>query len=280
MRILALGGGGLRTAFQVPIVERLLDEYSYDLIVGISAGAVNGALAASGRVDWLRDEWEGIGTRMPLTGVSGLWSVSGRPWSSLFSLGPLRRRLVEQVSLDDLHTPLACGVVVRETHAYRALISSNMTEDRQLHGAITASSAIAGLMPPVRLKDARGSWTLVDGGHRHSVPPVPSPWAERMTHLDAIYCMPLETHEEPVRPALLHAMAWALENHLESFKALDLERMRLRAVHGVHVRIWAPSVPIGRVLDARPDVIQQRLRLGEEARAQPVLELERPPVAR
>jgi predicted acylesterase/phospholipase RssA len=42
VRVLALGGGGLRAAFQVPILEALLSARSYDLIMGISAGAVNG----------------------------------------------------------------------------------------------------------------------------------------------------------------------------------------------------------------------------------------------
>ena len=49
--MLCLGGGGLRAAFEVPILEALLSAHRYDLILGISAGAVNGFFAAQGTVE-------------------------------------------------------------------------------------------------------------------------------------------------------------------------------------------------------------------------------------
>ena len=57
---LALQGGGSFGAFAWGALERLLDEpeISFDAISGVSAGAVNAALIASGLTDGGRDEAE------------------------------------------------------------------------------------------------------------------------------------------------------------------------------------------------------------------------------
>ena len=75
MRVLCLGGGGLRAAFEVPILEALLSAHRYDLIMGISAGAVNGLFAAQGNVDGIRTTWEAATVRRAISNVPGaLWT--------------------------------------------------------------------------------------------------------------------------------------------------------------------------------------------------------------
>jgi predicted acylesterase/phospholipase RssA len=271
VRVLSLGGGGLRAAFEVPILERLLAEHDYGLIMGISAGAVNGVFAAQGDVAALRHNWDRLGVRWPVAGVPGALALSHRPWHHVYSLGPLHERLEEAVSLDRLRNEFACGVVVRETREFRLLAASDMTEDRQLHAAIVASSSIAGLMPPVAFHGGGREASLYDGGHRHCVPPVPSARLPEVEHLDVVSCVPLHYTEEDAQPAV-HASVWAFENHAEIAWQLDLDR--LMAVHrdrGIFVRVYAPAQPLGGMFDGRPATIEARIRQGEAALGRPLV---------
>lgn len=271
MRILCLGGGGLRGAFQVPILEALLAEHEYDLILGISSGAMNGALVAQGDVERLRPAWESTSSRDSLRGVPGAYALSRHPWRGAFTLGPLRRRLRNNVRLDRIRTPFGCGVVVRETHQYRLLMAADMTEDRQLHDAVVASGAIAGLFPPVTWRDPAGTWTASDGGHRHNVPPVPKSCETRVRHVDAIFTAPLRLPPARAHGDLVHSVAWAFESYLELTRLLDVERLRkLRDARGVTLGIYAPSRPTGGILDAHPETIRARLHAGEEALRNPL----------
>jgi predicted acylesterase/phospholipase RssA len=133
----------------VPILEALLAKHSYGLIMGVSAGAVNGVFAAQGDVAGIRDAWEESTARRAISSVPGALSLSHRPWHNLYSLAPLQERLEQGVSLDRIGVDFACGVVVRDTREYRLLVAGEMVDDEQLHAAIMASSSIAGLMPPV-----------------------------------------------------------------------------------------------------------------------------------
>lgn len=271
MRLLCLGGGGLRGAFQVPILEALLAEHDYDLILGVSSGAMNGALAAQGDVQRLRAAWESSSSRDSMRGVPGAFALSRQPWHGAFSLRPLRKRLETSVRLERIGTPFGCGVVLRETGEYRVLMASEMTGDRQLHDAVVASAAIAGIFPPVTLHDGGRRWTMSDGGHRHNVPPVPKADEAAVHHVDAVFTAPLDPPPVVAHRDLAHSMAWAFENFLELTRLLDVERLRkLRDSRGVSLGVYAPSRPTGGILDAHPETIEARLRAGEEALRSPV----------
>jgi predicted acylesterase/phospholipase RssA len=260
----------MRAAFEVPILETLLAEHDYGLIMGISAGAVNGVFAAQGDVGALRPNWEHSEVQRPIAGVPGALALSHRPWQHVYSLGPLNKRLEQGVSLDRLRNEFACGVVVRETREFRLLAASDMTDDRQLRAAILASSSIAGLMPPVAFHGDGRVASLYDGGHRHCVPPIPSARLPEVEHLDVVSCAPLHQTEDDTHP-VAHAMVWAFENHAEIAWQLDLDR--LMAIHrdrGISVHIYAPAQPLGGMFDARPATIEARIRQGEAALGQPL----------
>jgi predicted acylesterase/phospholipase RssA len=272
MRVLCLGGGGLRAAFQVPIVEALVPSEGYALIIGISAGAVNGAFAAQHDFDELRRGWEASTSRNPFRGVPGVFTVSRRPWQSPYSLAPLRARLKASIGLERLRVAFACGVVVRETREYRLLAASEMVDDSQLHSAIVASGSIAGLMPPVAFRDPEGSWTLSDGGHRHNLPPVPPTHESRVTNVDAVFCSPLAPEPAVEHRGLPHSVAWAFENYLELTKHLDVDYLKTMSEAGeVSVRIYAPARPMGGILDGHPRTIRSRIEQGQKALDHPLL---------
>lgn len=272
VRVLCLGGGGLRAAFEVPILEALLSTHHYDLILGISAGAVNGVFAAQGTFEGIRRTWEDLTGRRAISSVPGALALSHRPWHNLYSLGPLHERLEGRVSLDRLQVDFACGVVERDTRNYRLLAAGDMTSDEQLCRAIVASSSLAGLMPPVAFPVGDAEVALYDGGHRHCVPPIPPAVVPRVEHIDVIACVPAtpsEHHGE--HQGLVHAMLWAFENQAEMAWQLDLDRLRtLSRDRGVRTRVYAPRRTLGGMFDGRVAAMQARLEQGKAALDQPL----------
>jgi predicted acylesterase/phospholipase RssA len=272
VRVLALGGGGLRAAFQVPILEALLSADSYDLIMGISAGAVNGVYAAQGDFEEIRQTWEASTVRRALSSVPGAIALSHRPWHNVYSLGPLHERLEERIGLDRLRVDFACGVVVRDTRQYRLLAARDMRDDAQLHTAIVASSSIAGLMPPVAFPFGDAEVALYDGGHRHCVPPIPPADLPRVQHIDVVSCVPVaHVHQQQDRSGLVHAMLWAFENHAEISWQLDLDNLRiLHRDRAIPIRVYAPRRPLGGMFDGRAPAMHDRLEQGKAALDQPL----------
>ena len=275
MRVLTLGGGGMRAIFQLPVLEALMARESYDLILGISAGAINGVFAAAGRLDALRQSWAGTrprGRAAGAFGVTGFYALSRRPWRALYTMDPLRERLVHALGHADLRVPFGCGVVVRETNEYATLRSESVAGDKGLYAAVMASAAVSGLMSPVNVRARDGTWTLVDGGHRHTLPPLPPQiqWRD-VSQLDAITCSPFGLETQPQRPLLHHSIAWTYETQMAAVKALDFERLRRLAQGGTRVRLWVPPRPTGRLLDAHPETMAQRLAMGREVIDRPLV---------
>ena len=63
MRAIVLGGGGSLGAYQIGVWKALKElEVNYDLVVGTSIGAVNGALMAQGlnTYDFAKELWDNI----------------------------------------------------------------------------------------------------------------------------------------------------------------------------------------------------------------------------
>ncbi len=58
MRALVLSGGGAHGAYEAGVAKALLERESFDLICGVSIGAINAALIAAGASDGLERFWE------------------------------------------------------------------------------------------------------------------------------------------------------------------------------------------------------------------------------
>jgi predicted acylesterase/phospholipase RssA len=156
-------GGGSRGAAQAGALAVVLEHGILpDLIVGVSAGAWNGAYLAAdltpARAETLCDLWAKTKTTDLLGG--GWWqaavsAVSGRP--ALYgSEGPVRmaRRYLATQTFEELQVPLSI-LAANLTSGQPALFSSG-----RLLPAVLASSAVPGVFPPV-VKDGQ---VYVDGG--------------------------------------------------------------------------------------------------------------------
>ena len=164
-----LGGGGLLGAGEVGMLQALLETgIRPDLVVGTSVGAVNGAAVAADptpdAVQTLRGMWLGLAT-------SGLYAGGAlrrvghlaRTRTHAHPNEPLRELLQRQLGdlrIEDLPVTFQCVAASIERAA------EHWFTDGSLVDAVLASSAVPGVLPPVRVGDE----TFLDGGLVNSIP--------------------------------------------------------------------------------------------------------------
>jgi NTE family protein len=165
-----LGGGGVLGAGEVGMLRALLEAgITPDLVVGTSVGALNGAfLAADPTLDTtarLAALWH------ELSAAGGVFSGSlveraataVRTGTHLHRRGPLRRLLAEHLPverIEDLQVPFQCVAASIERAA------EHWFDRGSLSDAVMASTAVPGLLAPVRIGDEH----FLDGGLVNSIP--------------------------------------------------------------------------------------------------------------
>ncbi|HDQ73033.1 MAG TPA: hypothetical protein ENN19_13210, partial [Chloroflexi bacterium] len=100
MRALVLSGGGGRGAYHVGVL-RFLEEHEWtpDVVVGTSIGAVNGAAIASGHTAYsLWSLWRRLTTEDVQQRSWNVFSVE--KWDHLLDTAPLRQTLIEKKWID------------------------------------------------------------------------------------------------------------------------------------------------------------------------------------
>ena len=270
MRVLCLSGGGFKGAFQVPVVEYLMARNEYDLILGVSVGAINGVCAAQGDLEVMREFWEDIDCSNPVFGVRGYLSLAVYKNNGWFSLKPVKKKLEKYVSLDKLKIPFGAGVVIRETREYMNLMSADMKSDTRLTKAILGSAAIASLMEPMymRIGDDRDLRLVCDGGHRH-VLPVPPDGAD---HVDAVFCSPIvpDQHTRKEVDNFLEAILWLIDVMMDNITLTDFDALQVLPAMGTSVDVYAPRSSYGSLLKCDRETLQMRMKEGQYATRHPL----------
>lgn len=174
MRALVLSGGGSRGAFQVGVISKLVENgASWDLIAGVSVGAINGAFMAqyAPRHQWagakmLRKLWKD-----EIKGNKSIYKnwwcgrAGGLVYGGLYNTQPLReliKKNFDQEKVRSSGVKLRIGAVGYETGRYKYITEE--TED--IPSWIMASSAFPVAFPPVKIGDE----TWMDGGVRDVTP--------------------------------------------------------------------------------------------------------------
>lgn len=219
-----LSGGASLGAIQVGMLRALYErDIVADVVVGTSAGALNGAFIASRpqtvqTADALAQIWRGVRRTdvFPVSPVTGLLGFLGAR-DHLVSDSGMRRLVRDHVHYERLEDmPLAVHVVAVDVITGQELrLSTGSTVD-----AVMASAAIPALMPPVRWEDR----DLMDGGVANNTP------VSHAAELGAttIYVLPTGhacALEEPPRSALamgLHALSLLMHRRLID----DIEKYR------------------------------------------------------
>ena len=165
---LILSGGGARGAFQVGAEKYARDVkgYHWDIIAGVSVGAMNGGMLAMHRYTRLMELWDNISDAQVYTGGFNLLSLLKIMFGakSFYGNAPLLKLMQHEFEagkvIDDLHV----GAV--------SLISGDYVqftkESLELSKAILASASIPVVWPPVDVSPDRTA--MVDGGVRNLSP--------------------------------------------------------------------------------------------------------------
>ncbi|MBW3663461.1 MAG: patatin-like phospholipase family protein [Actinobacteria bacterium] len=138
-----------------------------DMVIGTSIGAVNGVVVASdphGAAERLEKLWTDLGDDNPFGGsVIARLATLTRTRVALHAIEPLREllgRVIPERRFEDLAVPFQC--VAASIEQARGV----WFESGELLDAVLASTAVPGLLPPVRVGDEH----FYAGGLVHSVP--------------------------------------------------------------------------------------------------------------
>ena len=190
-----LGGGGLLGASEVGMLRALLEAGVVpDVVCGTSVGAINGALVASDprlrAVERLTDLWQRLaGTDVLGGSLLARTATLVRTRTHLHPPEALRTLLAAELGdqrIEDLAVPFECVAASIERATEHWFTTGPLVE------AVLASSAVPGLLAPVRIGDEH----FLDGGLVASIP------VDRAVSLGAqtIYVLQVGRIEAPLHP--------------------------------------------------------------------------------
>lgn len=170
---LVLSGGGATGAFQVGAEKYAREQkgYSWDIIAGVSVGALNGVMLAMEKYEELEQIWQTLSNQQVYTRRIFFWFFDvlrvlfGA--KSLFGNKPLWEIIDREAEVDQIKKDLRIGAVSLQTGEYFSFKPTDLLPD-EFKRAILASIAMPIAWPPVDISP-RYSY-MVDGGLRNLSP--------------------------------------------------------------------------------------------------------------
>jgi NTE family protein len=278
---LVLSGGGAKGAFQVGAEKyaREVKGYQWDLIAGVSVGALNGAMLASRKFQRLYELWNNLTREQVLTGGFNLISVIKLIFGakSFFGNEPLRQLIEQEFDPDLIQDDLRIGAVSLLTGEYVQFTRG----DPHLREALLSSTAIPIVWSPVDVSPHYQS--MVDGGVRN-LSPLGDVLADDPDEIIIINCNPqsppvLESPPQDVLRIGLRTLDIMLNevfiNDLKVFQRIN-HLVKEAADYGVTLhnpkdgkpyryfdsKIIEPDEPLGDTLDFSQANIQHALKQG------------------
>lgn len=170
---LVLSGGGAKGAFQF-MAEKYAREkkgYEWDVIAGVSVGALNGVMLAMEEYGRLEKLWTTITNDKVYTGSMSLWRILLRALfgaKSILGNEPLWQILDRELERGRFKIDVKVGVVSLSTGEYQMLGPSDFAEFDEFKRAVLASTAIPIIWAPVVVSP--NLQNMVDGGVRNISP--------------------------------------------------------------------------------------------------------------
>lgn len=295
---MVLSGGGARGAFQVGVLDVFCKQgYEFDMVSGVSVGALNGAMIATRQFTELQQLWRTIRKEDILRSRSlgeviqqfVLYKIGiADPPRGLNNLTPLKRLLSNHLFGKEIQIPFHFGFVPLESgHYVNATIrreGHRIDEDDILR--ILASSAIPFQFDPVDFYDQ----TLVDGGIRH-ISPIAQVLPYNPDEIVVIPTKPLDGRQEEAEvDDILQIGQRAIDVMLDEIFIEDIQRfVQINRLVGqanrqgitlkkpdntpykhINATIVAPTQILGDSLDFGEEILQKRYERGKE-RAREVL---------
>lgn len=165
---LVLSGGGAKGAFQFMAEKYAREEkgYKWDIIAGVSVGALNGALLAMEKYQKMEELWKTITSDQVYTGKMNFWAIVKLIFGakSIYGNEPLWRLIQREVEPESVKVDLRIGVVSLHTGEYTQF----KPKDQGFKKAVLASTAIPIVWAPVEISSTYTD--MVDGGVRNVSP--------------------------------------------------------------------------------------------------------------
>jgi len=165
---LVLSGGGAKGAFQFMAEKyaREIKGYDWDIISGVSVGALNATMLAMGKYKRLEEIWYSISNEQVYTGKLNLWAFIKIAFGakSIYGNEPLWKLLQQEYEPDKVKVDLRIGAVSLGSGEYITFKPS----DNGFLRAVLASTAIPVVWEPVYVTDRYPD--MVDGGVRNISP--------------------------------------------------------------------------------------------------------------
>jgi NTE family protein len=275
MRALILSGGGVKGAYQLGVLRYLTQVHnlSWDLIAGISVGALNGSYLA---------QFAPFEQKQGVTNLENIWrNIKGnqaiyKPWlpsivpnivgyvsslwtGGLFSTSPLRKlikRNFNHKALAYSGVKLMVGAVSITTGKCRFA----REYENNLLDWIVASSAFPVAFPPVKIDG--DVW--IDGGMRKDVSPLSLVMEHNPTEIDIVMTSPIDG--KLVAPA--KNKSGALGVAIRTVQILNEETFPASLIatciqRGIKVNVYAPTDNLKvDLLSFSPDAISKLLDQG------------------
>jgi NTE family protein len=286
---LVLSGGGAKGAFQCAAEKyaREVKGYQWDIIAGVSVGALNGVMLSMHKYERLYEVWNTITNDQVYTGGFNLLSAVKLLFGakSFFGNEPLQRILRQEFEPEKIQADLRIGAV--------SLVSGEYVEFHPdspgLAQAILASTVMPIIWEPVDVSPEHQS--MVDGGVRN-ISPIGDVLEAEPDEVVIINCSPESSDVLPMPPANIGKIGLRTLDLLlnELFRSDMSEFIRINhlvqqaAAHGVTLyhpksgkplkyydcKIIEPEEPLGDTLDFSQPSVQRSLKAGLE-RARQVL---------
>jgi len=265
---LVLSGGGAKGAWEAGVAAALLEQgLPVRVVAGSSAGALNAAMIADGRIDRLEALWRAVTAEQvyalrPSVFFGGLlpgWLtlLTLNQAGSLFDPEPLRRLIADSLDLERVRaSPVRLLVTATDLARYRTRVFDNATVTVD---ALMAAAAVPGAFPAVEVDGD----LLVDGGLAGRAP-ILEALAAGTPIGRAVVVMSYVPDERAARPTTLRrALEGAFEMAMMHQIRRDTELARLRHP-AVDIQVLTPSAPLAlRPLDFDPIRLAQAIELGK-----------------
>lgn len=286
---LVLSGGGAKGAFQCGAEKyaREVKGYHWDIIAGVSVGALNGMMLAMEKYQRLFEVWNTISNDQVYTGGFNLLSTIKLLFGakSFYGNDPLQRMIHAEYEPEKISTDLRIGAVSLITGEYVEFRGG----DPYLEQAVLASTVMPIIWTPVDVSPQHRS--MVDGGVRN-ISPIGDVLDAEPDEVVLINCSPQKFAMLPEPPQNIVKIGERTLELLinELFRSDMSEFLRINAlvreasVHGVilhhpgsgkplkyyECKVIEPEEPLGETLDFSQPSVQKSLKAGVE-RARQVL---------
>jgi len=279
---LVLSGGGAKGAFQV-MAEKYAREvkgYRWQIISGISVGALNGMMLAMEKYAKLEELWRNITREQVYTGKLNFWAVLRIAFGakSIYNNEPLWKIIQQEYERERVRADFRVGAVSLQHGRLIRFVPSDPGFDK----AILASTAIPIIWSPVKVSPMYQE--MVDGGVR-DISPLGDVLDSEPDEIVIINCDPRHppVRIAPYKNALdlgIHVlelmMNEILVNDIGEFLRInhnvqeaavgniELHNPEGKVFKAYRYQLIEPDEYLGDVLDFSPEAIRMRMEAGWE----------------